>query len=376
MKSNWRQKAVVYQIYPRSFCDSNGDGIGDINGITSKLEYLKELGVDVLWLSPVYESPMRDNGYDISDYCAINPEFGTMDDFDTLLKHSHAMGLKIVMDLVVNHSSDKHPWFIESSRSRESPKRDYYVWRDGKNGKPPNDWKAYFGGSAWSFDEKTGQYFLNCFSPFQPDLNWESPRLRTEIYNIMRWWLDKGIDGFRMDAIALIDKPQDFPDGDLKSRVLNRPKVHEYMREMRREVLDRYDILTVGETGGVTPEDAMLYAAMDGSELDMIFQFEHMNLDGGETFKWTDTKIPLIPLKQTMSRWQNDLHGKAWNSLYWCNHDQPRMVSRLGDEGVYREKSAKMLAACLHFMQGTPYIYQGEELGMTNAPFAQLSDYR
>ena len=376
MKTAWWKKAVVYQIYPRSFCDSDGDGAGDLNGITSKLAYLKELGADVLWLSPVYQSPMRDNGYDISNYRAINPEFGTMADFDNLLGQAHALGLKILMDLVVNHTSDEHSWFIESSSSRENTKRDYYIWRDGRNGGPPNDWKAWFGGPAWTLNEATGQYYLHCFSPYQPDLNWESPALRAEVYNMMRWWLDKGIDGFRMDAISSISKPLTFPDGDLKKLVLNGKKMHEFLREMRTEVLSHYDVMTVGETGGVTVDEAVQYANTDGSELDMVFQFEQVELDGSETFKWNDRRINLIDLKEVLSRWQKGLFNRAWNSLYWCNHDQPRIVSRLGDEGQYREKSAKMLAACMHFLQGTPYIYQGEELGMTNAPFTDISDYR
>jgi oligo-1,6-glucosidase len=366
----------VYQIYPRSFCDSDGDGIGDINGITSKLGYVKNLGADVLWISPVYQSPMRDNGYDISDYRAINPEFGTMADFDRLLEKAHGLGLKIVMDLVVNHSSDEHPWFAESRSSPESPKRDYYIWRDGKNGGPPNNWQAWFGGPAWTLDEASGQYFLHLFSPYQPDLNWESPVLRGEVYEMMRWWLDKGIDGFRMDTISLISKPQDFPDGSQRLSA-NGPRVHEFLQEMRREVLSKYDIMSVGEASCVTLEEAVRYANADGTELNMVFQFEHMELDGNEqTSKWTDQKIKLTELKEVLARWQNGLFGRAWNSLYWCNHDQPRIVSRLGDDGVYREKSAKMLATCLHFMQGTPYIYQGEELGMTNAPFACIEDYR
>ncbi|MCL1812121.1 MAG: alpha-glucosidase [Treponema sp.] len=376
MKTEWWKRAVVYQIYPRSFCDSNGDGIGDLNGITSKLSYVKELGVDVIWLSPVYQSPMHDNGYDISDYRAINPEFGTMEDFDRLLEQAHSLGLKVVMDLVVNHTSDKHPWFIESRSARKNAKRDYYIWRDGKNNGTPCDWKAWFGGPAWTQDKSTGQYYLHCFSPYQPDLNWECPELRAEIHGMMRWWLDKGIDGFRMDAISFISKPQDFPDGDAKQFVPNGPRIHEYIQEMRREVLSRYNVMAVGETGGVTVDDAIQYAASDGSELDMVFQFEQQELDGGETFKWNDRKINLVELKEVLSRWQNRLFNRAWNSLYWCNHDQPRIVSRLGDDGEYREKSAKMLATCLHFMQGTPYVYQGEELGMTNVPFADISDYR
>ena len=376
MKTDWWKKSVVYQIYPRSFCDSNGDGIGDINGITSKLGYIKELGADVIWISPIYKSPMRDNGYDISDYREINPEFGTMADFDRLLEQAHSLGLKIIMDLVVNHSSNEHPWFQESRASRSSPKRDYYIWRNGKNGKPPNDWKAWFGGPAWSLDETTGQYFLHLFSPWQPDLNWENPALRAEVYGMMRWWLDKGIDGFRMDAISFISKRQDFSDGDAKQIIPSGPRIHEFLQEMRREVLSKYDIMTVGETGGVTVDEAVQYANAEGSELNMVFQFEQQELDGGESFKWNERKIILTELKEVFSRWQNKLSGRAWNSLYWCNHDQPRIVSRLGDDGALREKSAKMLALCLHFLQGTPYVYQGEELGMTNAPFTDIGDYR
>jgi len=381
MKTQWWKKAVVYQIYPRSFCDSNGDGIGDINGITSKLGYIKELGVDVIWLSPIYKSPMFDNGYDISDYCAINPEFGTMKDFDHLLEQAHGLGLKIIMDLVVNHSSNEHPWFLESKTNLDNPKRDYYIWQEGVRGGPPNDWKAYFGGSTWTYDETTGQYYLNCFSPHQPDLNWENPDLRREIHNIMRWWLDKGIDGFRLDAISLISKPLadgslNFPNGEMKEFIFHGPRIHEYIKEMRSEVLKHYDVMTVGETGGVRPEHAVIYANADGSELDMVFQFEQVELDGSETFKWTDQNINLVELKEVLTRWQNQLFDHAWNSLYWCNHDQPRIVSRLGDSGALREKSAKMLATCLHFMQGTPFIYQGEELGMLNYPFKDISEYR
>jgi oligo-1,6-glucosidase len=372
----WWKKAVVYQIYPRSFCDSNGDGIGDINGAMSKLTYIKELGADVVWLSPVYQSPMRDNGYDVSDYRAINPEFGTMADFDRFLEQARSLGLKTIMDLVANHTSNEHPWFIESRSGRESTKRDYYIWRDGKKNRPPNDWKAWFGGPAWTLDERSAQYYLHLFSPWQPDLNWENPVLRDEIYDMMRWWLDKGIDGFRMDAVNLISKPHGFPDGNPKELVPNGPRIHEFLREMRREVLSKFDIMTVGETGGVSADEAMKFASADSSELDMVFQFEQVELDGGESFKWNDRKINLVELKEVLSRWQTRLHGGAWNSLYWCNHDQPRIVSRLGDEGAYREKSAKMLATCLHFMQGTPYIYQGEELGMTNAPFADIGEYR
>lgn len=379
---NWWKESVIYQIYPKSFCDSNGDGIGDIRGIISKLDYLQTLGVDVIWISPIYESPDFDNGYDISDYQAIKQVFGSMDDFDELLSKAHQKGLKILMDLVVNHTSHLHPWFIESQQGKDSKKRDFYIWKQGKADAPPNNWGAWFGGSAWTKSPATDEYFLHIFSPYQPDLNWENAGLRQEVYQMMRWWLDKGIDGFRMDVISLISKHPDFPDGEIESGeygnlkpfVANGPKVHDYLKEMRREVLSKYDIMTVGEASGVTIEEASKYANIDGSELNMVFQFEHMDLDGGETFKWNLDKIDLVELKKTLSKWQVDLEGKAWNSLYWCNHDQPRMLSRLGNTGDLREMSAKMLATCLHLMQGTPYIYQGEELGMTNIEFTDIAE--
>ena len=385
MKKTWWKESVVYQIYPRSFKDSNGDGIGDLNGITEKLDYLKELGIDVIWLSPVYESPNDDNGYDISNYQGIMKEFGTMEDFDRMLARAHELGIRIVMDLVVNHTSDEHPWFVESRKSKDNPYRDYYIWKEGKDGREPNNWSSCFGGSAWKYDEATDMYFLHLFSPKQPDLNWENERVRRAVYEMMDWWCQKGIDGFRMDVISMISKDPAYPDGELKENgygdygpyVYNGPRVHEYLQEMNREVLSRYDLLTVGECAGVTVEEARRYANLDSRELNMVFQFEHMNLDGGETFKWNDRKIDLVELKQTLSKWQTQLHEKAWNSLYWCNHDQPRILSRLGNDGdAYREISAKMLATCLHMMQGTPYIYQGEELGMTNVRFSSLEDFR
>ena len=389
MKAWWKE-SVVYQIYPRSFKDTNGDGIGDLNGITEKLDYLKELGVDVIWLSPVYQSPNDDNGYDISDYQAIMPEFGTMEDFDRMLGEAHKRGLRIVMDLVVNHTSDEHPWFVESRKSTDNPYRDYYIWRQGKGGeetarKEPNNWGSFFSDSAWEYDKETDMYFLHLFSKKQPDLNWENDKVREEVFSMMDWWLKKGIDGFRMDVISLISKVQSFPDGPAKEHspygdagpfTANGPRVHEYLKEMNQKVLSKYDIMTVGEASGVTVEEAKKYASLDGSELNMVFQFEHMDLDGGETFKWNDRKIDLVELKETLSKWQRELDGKAWNSLYWDNHDQPRIVSRLGDDKTYRERSAKMLATCLHMMQGTPYIYQGEELGMTNVPFQGIEDFR
>ena len=383
MKKAWWKEAVVYQIYPRSFCDSNGDGIGDLNGITSKLDYLKELGIDVIWLSPVYKSPNDDNGYDISDYEDIMTEFGTMDDFDKMLAAAHERGIKIVMDLVVNHTSDEHPWFVESRSSKDNEKRDYYIWKEGKDGKEPTNWGSAFSGPAWKYDEKTDMYYLHLFSVKQPDLNWENPKVRKEVFDMMTRWCEKGIDGFRMDVISLISKPEGYPDakvvglyGDM-GICANGPKVHDYLKEMNEKVLSKFDIMTVGETAGVTLEEAKKYANTDGSELNMVFQFEHMDLDGGEKFKWSTQPMPLVPLKENLSKWQKGLDGVAWNSLYFCNHDQPRIVSRLGDESdAYRELSAKCIATCLHMMQGTPYVYQGEELGMTNTVFNFVDDFR
>lgn len=384
MNKTWWKESVVYQIYPRSFCDSNGDGIGDLKGITEKLDYLKELGINVIWLSPVYQSPNDDNGYDISDYEAIMTEFGTMADFDEMLAKAHSLGIKIVMDLVVNHTSDEHKWFIESRSSKDNPKRDYYIWKDGKDGKEPNNWGSAFSGSAWQMDETTGQYYLHLFSKKQPDLNWENDKVREEVYSMMTRWFDKGIDGFRMDVISLISKDQSFPDGPTYGGLYgsfescaNGPRVHEFLQEMNKKVLSKYDIMTVGECAGVTLEEAKKYANSDGTELNMVFQFEHTDLDSGKTMKWSTDKMPLIPLKENLSKWQKGLNEVAWNSLYFCNHDQPRIVSRLGSEkDEYRELSAKCIATCLHMMQGTPYVYQGEELGMTNTVFKSVKDFR
>ena len=383
MDKKWWKECVVYQIYPRSFKDSNGDGIGDLNGITEKLDYLKELGIDVIWLSPVYQSPNDDNGYDISDYCAVMEEFGTMEDYDRMLSEAHKRGIRIVMDLVVNHTSDEHKWFIESRSSRENPYRDYYIWRPAKDGKEPNNWGSCFSGPAWEYDETTDMYYLHLFSKKQPDLNWDNPKVRKEVYDMMNWWLDKGVDGFRMDVISLISKDQTFPDGTPGingyasfNEPANGPHVHEYLQEMRREVLDGRDTLTVGECSGVTLEEAKKYAGCDGKELNMVFQFEHMDVDADGTNKWSDKKMDLRNMKLVLTKWQKGLDKIAWNSLFWENHDQPRSVSRYGNDGEYRELSAKMLATCLHMMQGTPYIYQGEELGMTNVPFEDISDFR
>jgi len=378
--AKWWQEAVVYQIYPRSFQDSNDDGIGDINGIISRLDYLKNLGVDVIWLSPIYKSPQVDNGYDISDYKEIAPEFGTMEDFDYLLAEAHARGLKIIMDLVVNHTSDRHAWFAESRLSKDNLKRNYYIWRDGFGQEAPNKLQSVFGGSAWQLDETTGQYYLHLFAKEQPDLNWENEAVRSSVYDMMTWWLDKGIDGFRMDVINLISKPAEAIscNGGNGVGIINDPRVCEYLKEMNSKVLSHYDIMTVGETPGVNPQHAKEYAGFDTGQLNMIFQFQHMGIDLGKNGRWSLRHFSLLDLKRILSMWQTELHGKAWNSLYWSNHDQPRAVSRFGDVStrLYWEKSAKMLAACLHMMQGTPYIYQGEEIGMTNAPFENLSDIR
>lgn len=381
----WWKESVVYQIYPRSFADSNGDGIGDLNGITEHLDYLQDLGVDVIWLSPVYQSPNDDNGYDISDYQAIMSDFGTMEDYDRMLSEAHKRGIKIVMDLVVNHTSDEHQWFVESKKSKDNEYRDYYIWKDGKNGKEPNNWGGCFGGSAWEYDKETDMYFLHCFSKKQPDLNWENPKVRKEVFDMMSWWCEKGIDGFRMDVISMISKDPAFPDGEVRNGlygdngpfVCNGPHVHEYLREMNQEVLSKYDIMTVGEAAGVTIEEAKKYAGETTGELNMVFQFEHVELGDHRIGKWSAKEVPLKDLREAMNRWQINLEGKAWNSLFWDNHDQPRAVSRFGDDSpMYREVSAKMLATCLHMMKGTPYIYQGEELGMTNAYFSKLEDYR
>lgn len=384
-KKAWWKEAVIYQIYPRSFADSNGDGIGDLNGITAHLDYLETLGIDVIWLSPVYKSPNDDNGYDISDYRDIMEDFGTMEDFDRLLAEAHRHHIRIVMDLVVNHTSDEHAWFIESRSSRDNPHRDYYIWKEPKDGKEPNNWGAWFGGSAWELDEHTGMYYLHCFSRKQPDLNWENPKVRDEVFDMMNWWCEKGIDGFRMDVISMISKDPSFPDGpvedglygSLTPYVCNGPHVHEYLQEMNRRVLSHYDLLTVGEAAGVTIEEAQKYANNDGTELGMVFQFEHVELVKGPIGKWSDQKPKLRDFRRVMNKWQYELEGKAWNSLFLDNHDQPRVVSRFAnDSEQYRVVSAKMIATCLHMLKGTPYIYQGEELGMTNAYFDKLEDYR
>ena len=385
MEKKWWKESVVYQIYPKSFKDSNGDGIGDIRGIIQKLDYLKELGVNVLWISPMLESPQDDNGYDISDYRRIYKEYGTMEDYEELLLEAHKRDIRILMDLVVNHTSDEHNWFIESRKSKANPYRDYYIWKDPVNGKEPNNWGGAFGGSAWEYDPQTQMYYMHLFSKKQPDLNWENEKVRQEVYDMMKFWCDKGIDGFRMDVISMISKDQSFPDGEMNNSLygdfgpycVHGPRIHEFLQEMNREVLSKYDIMTVGETSGVTIEEAQKYAGEARNELNMVFQFEHVENGSGDYGKWTTEKYDFKEFKRIMIKWQEELQGKAWNSLFLGNHDQPRSVSRFGnDNPAYRETSAKMLATCLHMMQGTPYVYQGEELGMTNVYFDKLEDYR
>ena len=393
----WWKEAVVYQVYPRSFNDANGDGIGDLKGITEKLPYLAKLGINVIWLSPVFDSPNVDNGYDISDYFAIMSDFGTMEDFDEVLETAHKHGIKILMDLVANHTSDEHPWFKESRSSKDNPYRDYYIWKDPKgfdedgNPIPPNNWASEFGGPAWEWDEATGQFYLHIFFKEQPDLNWENEKVREDLYSMVRWWLDKGVDGFRLDAINIISKPEGYPDdpstdfekhtSSIPFVISNGTMVHPWMKELTRETFSRYDVMTVGETSATSPEDAKLWAGYHTGELNMIFHFDHMGVDndpnGSLGGKWSYAPYKLTELKRILNDWQTTLEGNAWGSLYWNNHDQPRVVSRFGnDSDEFRTLSAKQLATTLHFMQGTPYIYQGEELGMTNVKFDSIEDYR
>ena len=393
----WWKEAVVYQVYPRSFNDANGDGIGDLKGITEKLPYLAKLGINVIWLSPVFDSPNVDNGYDISDYFAIMSDFGTMEDFDEMLETAHKHGIKILMDLVANHTSDEHPWFKESRSSKDNPYRDYYIWKDPKgfdedgNPIPPNNWASEFGGPAWEWDEATGQFYLHIFFKEQPDLNWENEKVREDLYSMVRWWLDKGVDGFRLDAINIISKPEGYPDdpstdfekhtSSIPFVISNGTMVHPWMKELTRETFSRYDVMTVGETSATSPEDAKLWAGYHTGELNMIFHFDHMGVDndpnGKLGGKWSYAPYKLTELKSILNDWQTTLEGNAWGSLYWNNHDQPRVVSRFGnDSDEFRTLSAKQLATTLHFMQGTPYIYQGEELGMTNVKFDSIEDYR
>ncbi|WP_294499879.1 alpha-glucosidase [uncultured Rothia sp.] len=393
----WWKEAVVYQVYPRSFNDANGDGIGDLKGITEKLPYLAKLGINAIWLSPVFDSPNVDNGYDISDYFAIMSDFGTMEDFDEMLETAHKHGIKILMDLVANHTSDEHPWFKESRSSKDNPYRDYYIWKDPKgfdedgNPIPPNNWASEFGGPAWEWDEATGQFYLHIFFKEQPDLNWENEKVREDLYSMVRWWLDKGVDGFRLDAINIISKPKGYPDdpstdyekhtSSIPFVITNGTMVHPWMKELTRETFSRYNVMTVGETSATSPEDAKLWAGYHTGELNMIFHFDHMGVDndpnGKLGGKWSYAPYKLTELKRILNDWQTILEGNAWGSLYWNNHDQPRVVSRFGnDSDEFRTLSAKQLATTLHFMQGTPYIYQGEELGMTNVKFDSIEDYR
>ena len=383
MERKWWKEAVIYQIYPRSFKDSNGDGIGDLKGVTEKLDYLKELGVDAIWLSPFYKSPNDDNGYDISDYRDIMDEFGTMEDFHEMADEMHKRGIRLIVDLVVNHSSDEHPWFLEAKKSRENPYHDYYMWKEGKDGKEPNNWKSRFSGSAWEYVPEVDQYYLHIFSKKQPDLNWENPKVRQEVYDIMNFWMEIGADGFRLDVASMYSKVEGLPDGDPSNICTgceyyqNGPRIHEFFHEMNEKVMSKYpEIITVGETSGVTIEEAKKYAGNDTNEMSMVFQFEHVTMEYVNGDKFTQRPVPLSEWKKIMSKWQTELNGVAWNSLYLANHDQPRSVSRWGDDKKYRKESAKMLYTMLMTMQGTPYVYQGEEIGMTNVKYPSIEDYQ
>lgn len=376
----WWKEAVIYQIYPKSFNDTNGDGIGDLRGIERKIEYLENLGVDAVWLNPIYESPQADNGYDISNYCSIMDIYGDMDDWRRLREKLHARDIRLIMDLVVNHTSDEHKWFVKSRRSTDNDYRDYYIWRPGNGDDPPNNWESIFGGSAWTYDERTDEYYLHLFDEKQPDLNWDNPAMREDVFEMMTWWLDQGIDGFRMDVINLISKASGLPDGDPDEGLagaehfFNGPNVHEYVSEMVEEVIPNRDVLTVGETPGASVEDAQEFVGQDGDGLSMIFQFEHVEVDHDGN-KWEAGDWSLVDFKEIIAKWQTGLANDSWNSIYLNNHDQPRMVSRFGDK-AYRRKSAKLLGTLTHTLQGTPFIYQGEEIGMTNAPFESLDELR
>ncbi|MFD1388745.1 alpha,alpha-phosphotrehalase [Oceanobacillus oncorhynchi subsp. oncorhynchi] len=384
MQEKWWQKSVVYQIYPKSFNDTTGNGMGNINGITEKLDYLKELGVDVIWLTPIYLSPQKDNGYDISDYYAIQPDFGTMEDFETMMEKAHRLGLKVIMDIVVNHTSTSHKWFQESRKSTDNPYRNYYIWKDGKPGELPTNWESKFGGNTWEYDETTGSYYLHLFDVTQADLNWENEKVRDDVYQMMNFWLDKGVDGFRLDVINLISKDQRFPDddgsvppGDGRKFYTDGPRVHEFLHEMNQEVFKGRKTLTVGEMSSTSMEDCIKYTNPEREELDMTFNFHHLKVDYPNGDKWTKAPFDFLYLKQLLSDWQTGMQeGGGWNALFWCNHDQPRIVSRFGDDTTYHQESAKMLATTMHMMQGTPYIYQGEEIGMTNPGFEDISQYR
>ncbi|MGA4721572.1 alpha,alpha-phosphotrehalase [Fictibacillus nanhaiensis] len=383
-KEPWWKRSVVYQIYPKSFNDTTGNGTGDIDGIIEKLDYLKDLGVDVLWLTPIYDSPQRDNGYDIRDYYKIFEDFGTMEDFDRLLQEAHERDLKIIMDIVVNHTSTEHEWFQQSRLSKDNPYRDFYIWKDSVEGEEPSNWVSKFGGSAWKRDEETGQYYLHLFDVTQADLNWENTEVRQRVYEMMNYWFEKGVDGFRLDVINLISKNQDFPTddgsiapGDGRKFYTDGPRVHEFMQEMNKEVFSKYDVLTVGEMSSTTIDNCIKYTNPERNELSMTFNFHHLKVDYPNGEKWSIADFDFQKLKEILSTWQVEMHkGGGWNALFWCNHDQPRIVSRYGDDGEYRVQSAKMLATTIHMMQGTPYIYQGEEFGMTNPKFTKIDQYR
>lgn len=379
--SNWYKNAVIYQIYPQSFLDTNADGIGDLNGISQKLDYLKELGIDAIWICPMYDSPNRDNGYDVRNYYKLQERYGSDADFDALVAQAHQRGIRIIMDLVLNHTSNENPWFLESASGKTGSKSDWYIWRDGKpNGEPPTNWGALFGGPAWTYCPERGQYYLHTFSPYQPDLNWESESMKQALFEMVRWWVARGVDGFRLDAINFISKDLTFPDGasengqlaDIYPFVANGPKVHQYLTQLKHEALFDGQVLTVGEASSATVADALSFS----NELDMIFQFEHVALDLSPTIPWGAKPTDIIELKQCLNKWQTQLHGKAWNSLFWENHDQPRIVTRLGSEDTFLEKSAKMLAACMYFMEGTPFVYQGQELGVPNTRFYAKAETR
>lgn len=382
MKKTWWKESVIYQIYPRSFKDSNGDGIGDIPGIISQLDYIKSLGVDVIWLCPVYESPNDDNGYDISDYRGIHPEFGTMEDFDELLRGIHDRGMKLIMDVVANHTSDEHAWFTESRSSKEGPKRDFYIWKPGKNGEAPNNWMSFFGGKAWQYDEKTEEYYLHLFTTKQPDLNWENPKVRAEIFDQMKFWLEKGIDGFRLDVISLISKKnyEDTPYEEFNETITeiyaNGPRIHEFLQEMNKEVLANYDVMTVGEGPGISRSNGLEYVGEDRNELNMIFHFDHMFIDHGPKGKFDTVALDFVRFKKIFCDWDRQLANSGWNSIFLGNHDFPRIVSRFANDQDYWEESSKLLSLMLLSMRGTPYIYQGDEFGMTNVAFDHIDDYR
>lgn len=379
MSTTWWKNAAVYQIYPKSFYDTTGNGTGDIQGIIEKLDYLKNLGVDVLWLTPIYKSPQRDNGYDISDYYSIHEEYGTMEDFDKLLTEAHQRGMKIIMDIVINHTSTEHEWFKQAKSSKDNPFRDFYIWNEGKNGEPPTNWESKFGGSAWEYDEATGQYYLHLFDVTQADLNWENKKVREALYEMMHFWLKKGVDGFRLDVINLISKDQRFPQDDSDGRKFytDGPRIHEFLHEMNQEVFSKYNIMTVGEMSSTSIDNCIRYTNPAQEELNMTFSFHHLKVDYPNGDKWTKADFDFQSLKQILTKWQVEMNqGGGWNALFWCNHDQPRVVSRFGDDQNYHKESGKMLATALHMMQGTPYIYQGEEFGMTNPNFSSIEDYR